>query len=374
MELTALNVAPPTGADASMPVAPEGLAGLFASLVGAVAPPAAPSVPGGAMPVAQAPGEGEASTETSLDDTADDADTEGEPSLLNGLPPLAAAQIASPLPMLTANLSPQPVAIDASVKTDTGSPIMATSAPVLSKSPDISPAAELARAMVPADKLPPTASPIVAAVAKTAQSVGSQAPAPSEASEPSVSEGGVVRPAPVLTTPTIIAQPPANVIQAPSPSTVEPTATPEPTVAVDRMLDLARDGAWLDQLAKDIARTAASDGPLRFRLHPEHLGSLHVEMAQNAAGASVRFTVETEAARTALVDAQPRLIAEARAQGLRVAESHVDLGSQGGQPQSQTGQRDPRQQPGETYLTSWKPESRDDRPAPPRRSAAERYA
>jgi flagellar hook-length control protein FliK len=42
------------------------------------------------------------------------------------------------------------------------------------------------------------------------------------------------------------------------------------------------------------------------------------------------MTADNDAARTILADAQPRLIAEVRAQGLRIAESHVDLGSQTG--------------------------------------------
>jgi len=49
----------------------------------------------------------------------------------------------------------------------------------------------------------------------------------------------------------------------------------------------------------------------------------------------VRLTVETEAARNILIDAQPRLAAEARAQGVRLAGTEVDLGTahqQGGDP------------------------------------------
>lgn len=117
-----------------------------------------------------------------------------------------------------------------------------------------------------------------------------------------------------------------------------PTQVDNVQLAIERQLDMAHEGEWLDQLAKDIAETASSDkNPLRFRLNPETLGTLRVEITQDRNGAAVRFTADTEAARTIIADAQPRLIAEARAQGIRISEAHVDLGSQ---PQS----GDPRRQ------------------------------
>ena len=96
-------------------------------------------------------------------------------------------------------------------------------------------------------------------------------------------------------------------------------------------LDLVKDSEWLDSLAKDITRAAQSDTHLRFQLNPEHLGSLKVEVLNGANGTSVKLTADTEAARAILVDAQPRLVAEARAQGLRISEAQVNLSSQGGQ-------------------------------------------
>ena len=107
---------------------------------------------------------------------------------------------------------------------------------------------------------------------------------------------------------------------------------------IEHQLDMAHEGEWLDQLARDITRSAGSDGsPLRFRLNPENLGSLRVEISQDRNGAAVRLTTETEAARIIIADAQPRLIAEARAQGIRISEAHVDLGGQ-------TASGDPRRQ------------------------------
>jgi flagellar hook-length control protein FliK len=113
-------------------------------------------------------------------------------------------------------------------------------------------------------------------------------------------------------------------------------ATPSGDVRTDALpdtmnhhLDLARDSEWLDTLARDITRAAHSDTHLRFNLSPEHLGNLKVELLNGANGTSVKLTTETEVARAILVDAQPRLVAEARAQGLRISETHVDLNGQG---------------------------------------------
>lgn len=115
------------------------------------------------------------------------------------------------------------------------------------------------------------------------------------------------------------------------PATAEGGAeTPRPTeLPTPRRLDLTADGEWLDRLARDIAQAGSRDTPLRFRLHPQTLGHLHVELQQGDHGTAVRLTVETEAARQLLADASPRLAAEARAQGVRIAETHVDLTGSG---------------------------------------------
>lgn len=129
---------------------------------------------------------------------------------------------------------------------------------------------------------------------------------------------------------------PADVAQIGTPSAPQPLDAAE--LVIEHQLDMAHEGEWLDQLARDITRSASSDSsPLRFRLNPENLGSLRVEISQDRNGAAVRLTTDTEAARTIIADAQPRLIAEARAQGIRISETHVDLGGQ-------TASGDPRRQ------------------------------
>lgn len=113
---------------------------------------------------------------------------------------------------------------------------------------------------------------------------------------------------------------------------------------IEHELDLAHESEWLDRLARDIARSGASDGPMRFKLNPQTLGHLRVELTQGDMGTSVRLTVETDAARALLTDAQPKLIAEARAQGVRIAQTDIDLAGSGhqasGDPRRQD---DPRQ-------------------------------
>jgi len=100
---------------------------------------------------------------------------------------------------------------------------------------------------------------------------------------------------------------------------------PKGDAIVEQTLTVARDGAWLDTLARDIANTAGNSGDLRFKLDPQNLGSLTVAISQSEHGASIRMTADTDTTRNLLLNAQPKLIAEARAQGLRVSDTHVDL-------------------------------------------------
>ena len=143
-----------------------------------------------------------------------------------------------------------------------------------------------------------------------------------------------------------------------------PVANPADT-AITNQLDLAKDGAWLNQLAHDIARSADASGHLRFSLAPEHLGRLDVALSQAADGTSVRLTAETREAHRIVADAQPRLVAEARAQGLRISDTSVDLGGSGGgstQPQA-FGNQNARGE-GQPRQSGWWPSTDASAPTP----------
>lgn len=141
--------------------------------------------------------------------------------------------------------------------------------------------------------------------------------------------------------------------------------TADPLKGVVHQLDLARDGAWLDSLARDIARSADPNGRLHFSLAPERLGRLDVQLAANADGTAIRLVTETRDAHRIVADAQPQLIAEARAQGLRVSETRVDLagnGSGGAAPQSFGNQNSGGG--GQPHQPRWRPEPSAPAPAP----------
>ena len=151
-----------------------------------------------------------------------------------------------------------------------------------------------------------------------------------------------------------------------------PRSGTSPIWSIERQLDLASDDQWLDRLARDIARAGASDEPLRFRLHPQTLGHLQVELTQSDRGATVRLTVETEAARNILADAQPRLAAEARAQGVRLADTEVDLRhrpSQQGDPRRQA-----EAQPQDVVRVVRATRAQFRRPSEPAAARSDRYA
>ncbi len=123
------------------------------------------------------------------------------------------------------------------------------------------------------------------------------------------------------------AAPAAPVASQPSPATV--TATHAAAPVAPAMLAVDQDGLWLMTLARDIAFAADPAAPLAFRLRPESLGDLTVELTRTTDTTSLRLTVETEAARSALVDGQSRLVADARLHGVRIGETHVLLSDHG---------------------------------------------
>lgn len=131
-----------------------------------------------------------------------------------------------------------------------------------------------------------------------------------------------------------------------------PAAPAKADTVVQQTLTIARDSAWLDRLARDIA-SAGNGGDLQFKLDPEHLGSLTVAITQSADGASIRLTADNDATRHLLLDAQPKLLAEARAQGLKVSDAHVDLNQNQSQSQNQQGQNQSHAQTANQDLSRW---------------------
>ncbi|WP_428631837.1 flagellar hook-length control protein FliK [Sphingopyxis sp.] len=99
--------------------------------------------------------------------------------------------------------------------------------------------------------------------------------------------------------------------------------TAAPVTIAERVLDLASDGAWIDQLVHDIAATKSDSGDISFRLMPRHLGRLDVAMLMGDEGVSLKLDTQHEATATIVTAAQVRLVEELRQQGVRVAGSEV---------------------------------------------------
>jgi len=233
-------------------------------------------------------------------------------------------------------------------------------------------------APIPMATPPAIAAAIAAAGANLALLVGKEAPAADPAAPlstdlPSTDKADPADALPDLLraalSPAPASTPAAPVTAAPIFAALDSSAAPQTQSSSEMVmthhLNMAKDGEWLDQLARDITRMANHESQLRFQLNPEHLGSLRIELANTADGTSIRMTADTEAARNMLVDAQPRLVAEARAQGLRISGAQVDLGGHGGQ------QRGHEQNPQAFIRTQLPAEARAIRSSA---VAAERYA
>ena len=260
----------------------------------------------------------------------------------------AITDIAIPTPPTAAMapLNAAPIPADAPAVSELAPPAAAVAENVAAATtPVITPEAEKAAAkpteapsIEPDNSLDPAAAPTAAATPDRSRTAAEKVVLPADTAQPAGDA-----PAPPPTDPVLDAAPAAAL---PVESGAAPASTPSVGVAestdiapagpsqaeqsLTRHLDLARDNQWLDRLARDISAAATQQGHLKFQLNPEHLGALTVEIANSAAGTAIRLTADTDQARNILADAQPRLLAEVRAQGLRVAESHVDLNQQGG--------------------------------------------
>lgn len=113
--------------------------------------------------------------------------------------------------------------------------------------------------------------------------------------------------------------------------------TTAPALVTERVLDLDSDGAWIDQLARDIAATKSDSGDISFRLMPRHLGRLDVAMQMGDEGMSLKMDTHHEATAVIVTAAQGRLVEDLRQQGVRVAGAEVTCtpGETGRQSQGQ---------------------------------------
>ncbi|MBO9695710.1 MAG: flagellar hook-length control protein FliK [Sphingopyxis sp.] len=110
-----------------------------------------------------------------------------------------------------------------------------------------------------------------------------------------------------------------------------------PGQVAERVLDMDSDGAWIDQLARDIAATKSDSGDISFRLMPRHLGRLDVAMQMGDEGVALKMDTHHEATATMVTAAQGRLVDELRQQGVRITGAEVTCtpGETGRQSQSQ---------------------------------------
>lgn len=87
----------------------------------------------------------------------------------------------------------------------------------------------------------------------------------------------------------------------------------------------------LQRVARAIEVAQNRDGPIRLRLSPPELGSLRLEVRVNAGVLSARIEVETEIARTVLLENISALRDRLADQGVRVEQFDVDLMQRQGQ-------------------------------------------
>ena len=183
----------------------------------------------------------------------------------------------------------------------------------------------------PAKPAPPTSTPS----ADTAPTLP-VAPRPQVAALPAPAlpgaEAPVAKPVEIAPSMTILFTQPAAQGAA---TLAEPAA---PALVAERVLDMDSDGAWIDQLARDIAATKSDSGDISFRLMPKHLGRLDVAMQMGDEGVSLKMDTHHEATATIVTAAQGRLVDELRQQGVRVAGAEVTCtpGETGRQSQSQS--------------------------------------
>lgn len=158
----------------------------------------------------------------------------------------------------------------------------------------------------------------------------------------------------VATLPTDVAAQPAS---NPTPGAIVPAmAGTAPTADLSatlgqQVIDMGSGGQWIDGLAREIAALSQGEGRGSFRLSPENLGPMRVDIRPGEQGANVTLTVETKAAESMLMQDRNLLKADAQLAAVKIDDvtvqrvAHVHEPSRadtatgqgtGGQPQSQT--------------------------------------
>lgn len=91
----------------------------------------------------------------------------------------------------------------------------------------------------------------------------------------------------------------------------------------DHHLNLASDSRWLDTLAKDIVAAHSNSDQLSFRLSPPNLGRLDIKLTAHETGLALHMATTNDEAAKIVGSANPRLVDDLRAQGLRITSSDV---------------------------------------------------
>jgi flagellar hook-length control protein FliK len=137
-----------------------------------------------------------------------------------------------------------------------------------------------------------------------------------------------------LSVPTSFALPlDANIVPTPEPAKPSPPLTANNTASPVEsavQLDLARDLAWIANLAQEIVIAAVGTERLTFRLMPQSLGQLDIELVHSPVGLAVEMTATTERAAQIIATEQPRLIEELRQAGVKMLPADHGMGQHAG--------------------------------------------
>ncbi len=124
-------------------------------------------------------------------------------------------------------------------------------------------------------------------------------------------------PAAVVATPAIV---------TPQPASVAPASQVDVAAAITgQVIDATASGQWIDGLAQDIARLAATGDQGRFSVNTAGLGLVDVDIRPDmSGGAAISLTVASEAAELALRQDSEQLRTEPALSHLRISEVRVD--------------------------------------------------